>query len=488
MLTDVKREGNARAQRCNSSDSSPISKQEHRGCSVVMKFGGSILSKESELRTLADVVKKRAEKEKIVIVASALKGVTDSLINAAGACLESSEKIESNIAAIREKHFEIVAGIKDGKIRENVEKELLKKLTLLERALYGISYLKELSPRSLDLVQTLGERLSVLLLEAYLQDNGIDAVALDDACIVTNSDFGQALPLMQETKEELGKRAGKILQKSIVILPGFFGTDKKGNIVSFGRGGSDFSAAIIAAALEANALELWKDVDGFMSADPKIVNGARLLSNLSYDEAEELGYFGAKIMYPKTVLPLREKGIPIIVKNILAPEKIGTVVSKEKHRHETIIKSIAVKRSIACVTLRSPAFVGQAGVLHKIFSAMANACVNVDLVTTSETGVSFTIDESDLQAAKEAVPSIDLVLEEVNFDKEVAMVGLVGEGLKRTAGVASKVFNCLGKHGINAEMISSGSSEISLSFIIRENELEKTVKVLHDELSGHDLK
>jgi aspartate kinase len=378
----------------------------------------------------------------------------------------------------------LLEGIKDSGIREKAGKALLKKVAMLERALYGIAYLKELSPRSLDLVQTMGERLSVLLIEAYLLDSGVKAVALDSGRegVAVNSDYGKALPLMRETRKRLSGKAAKLLHGSVVVFPGFFGTDGKGNIVSFGRGGSDFSAAIIAAALEADALELWKDVDGFMSADPKIVEKAYLLQSLSYDEAEELGYFGAKIMYPKTVMPLREKGIPIILKNVLKPGKKGTIVSREKKKHEKIIKSIAVKRNIACVTLRSSGFVGQTGALQKIFSAMANANISVDLVATSEAGISFTIDESDLQKAKKAIPAIDLPLEGAAFDSNVAMLGIVGEGIKGTPGIAAKIFNCLGKNGINVEMISQGSSEINISFLIKENDLAKAVKELHTEL------
>ncbi len=451
---------------------------------TVMKFGGSILETEQQLLQLAAVVKKRVAKEEIAIVSSALKGVTDSLINAAKNSLKGSASVEQDVAAIKEKHLQLLACVKDSRAGKQAGKQLLQLFAELERVLYGIAYLKELSPRSLDLVQTMGERLSVLLLEAYLQDSGVDAVALDGIKegIATNSDFGKAMPEMRETKKRFAKKAGKMLQKNVVVLPGFFGADREGNIVSFGRGGSDFSAAIVAAVLNANALELWKDVDGFLSADPKIVQEAMLLQHLNYDEAEELGYFGAKIMYPKTVVPLREKGIPIIMKNVLQPEKTGTVVSKRKQVHEKIIKSIAIRRDVACITLRSPAFIGQAGVLQKIFTTIAEAGVSVDLVATSERGVSFTIDEKDLEAAKKAIPSINLPLDEVNFDRDVAMVGVVGEGIKSTPGIAAKIFGCIGRQGINVEMISLGSSEINLSFLVKEKDLERAVKALHEEL------
>ncbi len=453
---------------------------------TVMKFGGSILSSESDLRRAAKTVKQRSKRERLVVVASALKGATDSLIAAGCSSLENSRAVEREVAAVREKHIAMLAGIKSDEIRLQAEKKLLRKTAMLERALYGIAYLKELSPRSLDIVQTTGERMSVPLIEAYLLDAGVAAVALSGRKhgIVTNSDYGQGIPLMHETRKRLGKKARKLLHNKVVVFPGFFGSDRKGNIVSFGRGGSDFSAAIVAAALNADALELWKDVDGFMSADPKIVRNAVLLPHLSYDEAEELGYFGAKIMHPKTVLPLRKKGIRIVVKNILKPEKAGTIVSGRKQRHERVIKSIAIKRNIACVTLRSPAFVGQAGVLQKIFSAMADACVSVDLVATSETGVSFTIDEQNMQLARKSVPAIDLSLEEVAFDSSVAMVGMVGEGLKHTPGLAGRVFSCLGKHKINVEMISQGSSEINISFLVKERDLGKAVRALHREVCG----
>ncbi|MBN2066840.1 MAG: aspartate kinase [Candidatus Diapherotrites archaeon] len=449
---------------------------------TVMKFGGSILSKEEELHRVAKVIKERRAKEEIVAVVSALKGITDSLIDAACAALENGEGIDKAVEAARETHLGILKGIRGKEIKEEAEKKVLEKITVIERALYGISYLKELSPRSLDLVQTMGERMSAPILEAYLRDNGIEAVSFDEAFIATNSEHGQGLPEMEETGKAIEEKVGKLIHNKVAVLPGFFGKDKGQNIVSFGRGGSDFSAAIVASSLGANALELWKDVDGFMTADPKIVQKAELLPNVSYDEAEELGYFGAKIIFPRTVPPLREKGTEIVIKNILSPEKTGTVVSGKREKHERIVKSIAVKRSTAAITLRSPAFVGQAGILEKIFSAMADVCVSVDLVATSETGVSFTVDEKDFEIAKQAIPKIDLPLENVEFNRDVALLGLVGEGLKRTPGIAGRVFSCLGKHGINVEMISMGSSEINMSFLIKEKDLEKAVKVLHEEI------
>ncbi len=449
---------------------------------TVMKFGGSILSSESQLKRVTQVVKKRREREDVLIVVSALKGVTNSLIGIANKALEGSD-FKEEFVAVKKLHLEMLSGIKAKNYVKETEKGLLEEFSLLERALQGILCLKELSPRSLDLVQTAGERLCVLLLFAYLLDENIQAIAFDGRKqgIVTNSDFGRARPLMDETKKKLEKTKG-FVHSNVLIFPGFFGVDKQDNVVSFGRGGSDFSAAILANLFRANSLELWKDVDGFLTSDPKIVEDAVVLSNLSYEEAEELGYFGAKIIYPRTVVPLKEKGIKIVIKNIQKPDKIGTIVSNERLEQKIVAKSIAVKRNIASITLRSPIFVGQAGVLEKIFYEIAKANISVGLVATSETGISFTIDEKSLPRTREAISRIGLVLEEASFDKDLAMVGVVGEGLKKKPGVAGFVFGCLAENKVNVEMISQGSSGINISFIIKESDLHKTVKALHKKI------
>jgi aspartate kinase len=448
---------------------------------TVMKFGGSILSSKEDLQRIADLVKKRRDKgEEICIVVSALKGVTDTLIEASESALKDRKAIDSLISNLRKKHLGLVMELNGNTAGKNAVKTLKEKLDLLEKALYGINYLGELSERSTALIYTFGERLSAVVVAAYLEENGVKASALDASkAIVTDCCFSQANPIMDKTRKKAGDEVAEKLSERVIVVTGYLGADKKGNITCFGRGGSDFSAGILTSAINAGSLELWKDVDGFMSADPRVEKDAELLHNLSYEEAEELGYFGAKVLHPRTVVPLKEKKIKILIKNILTPEKKGTVVSDKRSKHEKIVKSIASRKNIAMVCLKSAAMIDHPGVLAKVFGTVSREGISVDLVSTSEAGLSFTINESDLEKTKQALESQCPDFESVVFDSNVAMIGVIGEGMRRKPGIAGKVFDALGKNDINVEMISQGSSEINLSFLVKQKDLENAVKIIH---------
>ncbi|MDP6670457.1 MAG: aspartate kinase, partial [archaeon] len=290
---------------------------------TVMKFGGSILGSKEDLNRVVGLVKKRRDSgEELCIVVSALKGVTDTLIKASESALKDRKAIDSLISNLRQKHLGLVMELSGNKAGKNAVKTLKEKLDILEKALYGINYLGELSERSTALVYTFGERLSAIVVAAYLEEAGVSASALDASkAIVTDCCFSQANPIMDKTQKKATAEITGKLGERVIVVTGYLGADTKGNITCFGRGGSDFSAGILASAIDAGSLELWKDVDGFMSADPKMEKDAELLHNLSYEEAEELGYFGAKILHPRTVVPLKEKKIKIVLKNILTPEK-----------------------------------------------------------------------------------------------------------------------------------------------------------------------
>tara|TARA_Y100000310_G_scaffold341250_1_gene439812 strand:- start:1413 stop:2768 length:1356 start_codon:yes stop_codon:yes gene_type:complete len=447
-----------------------------------MKFGGSILSSKEDLQRIAKLVKKRREAgEEICMVVSALKGTTDSLINASESALDTEKSIEKFVSEIRKKHLDLVGQLDNDEAQEKGAKKVKEKLEILERALYGINYLGELSERSKALVYTMGERLSSLLVEAYLNQGGVKAVAMDagDAGIVTDCCYATANPLMDKTRERVKAGLDKRLAEEVVVVTGYFGIDENGNITCLGRGGSDFSAGILANALDADALELWKDVDGFMSADPKAVEDAKLLKSLSYSEAEELGYLGAKILHPRTIVPLREKNIKAVVKNILKPGQEGTVISSFKEEKENIVKSIAIQKNIAVVQLKSASIVGLPGALTQIFSALSTNEINVDLVSTSEAGVSLTIGQTDVEKARNALENCPLAFESIAFDEDVAMIGIIGEGMKGKTGITGKIFGALGDAEINIEMISQGSTEINLSIVVKEHDAEKAVKVIH---------
>ena len=446
-----------------------------------MKFGGSILSSKEDLQRIAMLVKERREKEEICAVVSALKGVTDLLIQASEEAINGDTSIKKFLANLREMHLGLILGLEKKEARIEATKKLNEKLAILEKALYGINYLGELSERSKAVIYTFGERLSAILLEGYLVDAGLDTCLVEaNEVIVTDSCFSTASPDMKKTAGK-AKELGKMLKENTVVVTGYLAADEAGIITCLGRGGSDFSAGILANVLDADSLELWKDVDGFMSADPKAVKEAVLLTSLSYEEAEELGYFGAKILHPRTILPLREKGIKAVIKNILKPGVEGTVISDAKEEKESIVKSIATQPKIAVICLKSAAIVGKPGALSHIFSSLAKEEISVDLVATSETGLSLTIMEKDGEKAVMALENCPIEFDSMEIAADVAMIGLIGEGLKKRAGIAGRLFTCLGNEGINVETISQGGSEANISFIVKEESLEKAVKAIHSE-------
>ncbi|MFH1255997.1 MAG: aspartate kinase [Candidatus Diapherotrites archaeon] len=452
---------------------------------VAMKFGGGILSTAEDFKRVAEIVRKRREKgEEIAIAVSAIKGMTDELIDAAKGAVKNSRGIDGFIRHAKESHSKALEGIKDTGIKEAAANEIAVKIGLLEKALYGVSYLKELSPRSYDLLQTFGERIAIELLEAYLLDNGVNAKALeaDEAGMIVDSNYGRASPKMDEVERQMKQKVEPLLKTTVAIIPGFYGVNKHNDIVCFGRGGTDYTAGIIAAALDADHLELWKDVDGFMSADPKAVKNAKLIAQLSYDEAEELGYFGAKIMHPRTVMPLRGKKIPIQARNVLKPEKIGTTICAEgKCDSEKVIKSIVSRKDIAMVSIKSAELIEGIGMIAKIFSTIAEAGISVDMVSTSEAGISLTVEKKNAQKTRDVLAKeLDFEVEKIIIEDDIVLTSVIGHGMKGTPGIAGKLFSAMGKAGINIEVISQ-ASEINISFIIKEKNTEKAIAAIHRE-------
>jgi aspartate kinase len=272
-----------------------------------------------------------------------------------------------------------------------------------------------------------------------------------------------------------------LLSKKVILLPGYYGIDDSTDIKTFGRGGTDYSSGFIASMFNAE-LEIWKDVSGFMSADPKIVPNAKQIPLLSYEEAEELGYLGAKILHPKTIDPLRKKGLCAEIKDIFHPEVKGTIICGRKKRDGTIIKSIASTRDIAIVNVESASMVNVPGFASLLFSKLAENEIAIDLIVTSEASITFSLEEKKLEKALSAANQITTIYPcEINHTTNLSMVGVIGEGLGETPGVAGRLFSALGKEKINIEMISQGASEINLSFVVKKEELNKTITALHKE-------
>lgn len=451
---------------------------------VVLKIGGGILKDKACFGKVVEVIrKKRQAKKEAIIVISALYGITDLLIDSTQKSLESSKEIANSIGKIKGIHKSCLSCIKGKKIRENAEFVLDDKISILERFLYGIHYLNEVSPRSKDLIQSFGERLSPIVLEAFLLDNAIDAKFLDaeEAGIYCTGPFENAVCDMAKTSKGIKAKVIPLLKSKAVLLPGYYGIDENNDVKTFGRGGTDYSSGFMANILDAD-LEIWKDVSGFMTADPKVVKGARQIDFLSYAEAEELGYLGAKILHPKTIQPLREKGLSAEVKNLFAPDVKGTIIGKGEKKAKEIVKSIAAIKDIAIVTIASSSMVNSSGFASIIFSKLAEKDISVDLISTSETAISFSIDSKSVEKSLSALEPIkDYLPCTISSKKDLSIIGIVGEGMIETPGIAGRIFSTLGKEKINVELISQGASEINISFAIKRSDLERAISLIHGE-------
>ena len=448
---------------------------------TILKIGGGILKDKNCFDKVTQVIKEKKEAgENQIVVLSALYGVTDFLIESTHKSLHSDKEIESIILKLKEIHKQYLAFVKNNEVRKKAEFELDDKISILEKFLYGVSYLKELSPRSKDMIQSYGERLSPIVLEAILNDNGVESKFIDaeEAGIYAIGNFEKAIVNMDSTTPTLQKNISPLLKENVILLPGYYGIDE-GEVKTFGRGGTDYSAGVLANVFDAK-LEIWKDVSGFMSADPKAVKNATQIDMLSYDEAEELGYLGAKILHPKTIAPLREKSLQAEVKNIFDPEKKGTIISGEKQICERVVKSIAANKEIGIITVKSSSMVNSPGLASKIFRKLAEKDIAVDLICTGETAISFSVAEKDVEAAVQQLqPLNEIVACTVTAKKNLAMIGIIGECMQNTKGIAGKLFTAMGKNDINIELISQGANEINISFVVNRSELDKAIEVAH---------
>jgi aspartate kinase len=429
---------------------------------IVMKFGGTSVGSAKRIKAVANIIKQNLNREPLVVV-SAVGGVTDRLIEAADKALNGS----CNISEIQEKHSKILSEL-------NLSEDLVKnELKELNKLLNNISVVKEVTTETLDHVTSFGERMSSKILAAYLNNLNVKAEAHNAYYLglVTNDIYVDAQPL-PVTEENLRKNLNN--RNAVPVIT----KNKAGNITTLGRGGSDYTASIVGTALDVEEIQIWTDVDGIMTADPKIVKDAKTIDKISFNEASELAYFGAKVLHPRTILPAMEKNIPVRILNTYNPSGKGTLILKEANKSEQIVKAIAFKKNINLIGICSTRMLMAHGFLARLFKIFDKYKVVVDMIATSEVSVSVTVDKDE---------NLDNVVKEleniakVKLEKNKAIVCVVGEGMRHTKGVAGKLFATLGNKGINIEMISQGASEINIGFIVGNEYVEKAVQVLHRE-------
>ncbi|MDD1743110.1 MAG: aspartate kinase, partial [Methanomassiliicoccales archaeon] len=362
----------------------------------VLKFGGSSLKSGEGIRRVCKIIANDDEWK--VVVVSAISGVTEELISFVSQ-LRKEDEVEAFIKNMEEKHLALLNdAVKNEAVRKAACTKMKEKLLRLERALYGFSYLEELTPRTKDIVQSLGERLSVVLVAAALQDIGVKGLGIDadELGIITDGVYGQASADLEATTKVIAPKVRAMFDRGETpVVTGFFGRTPEGHVTVFGRNGSDYSASVIANCLNADALEIWKDVDGFMSVDPKIVKEAVAIDQLSYDEAAELSYFGAQVLHPRTVEPARMKNITILVKNTFKPELKGTMIKPSGVQRAQTIKSISFMKNMAIIKIFGAGAGYKTGVMSEISQKLTDADVNIYSAATSQTCIALLISKND---------------------------------------------------------------------------------------------
>jgi aspartate kinase len=460
---------------------------------IVMKFGGSSVATGEKIRHVAKLIAdNRSDDCGVVAVVSALEGVTNQLIQAAEEAKKGNrEHIGKFKQELLERHLTTVKeAIKDKQLEDDAEQVVKARITELGQVLTGIVYVGELTPKSRDTVIAYGEKLSAPIVSGALKDIGVNSQHFTggEAGIVTDNNFGEAGLLMNFTKFQLTKNLEPLLKKGAVpVVTGFIAATQNGETTTLGRGGSDYTATIVGAALEADEVWIWTDVDGLMTADPKIVPEAKTIPEISFQEATELTIFGAKAMHPRALEPARKEGIPVRIRNVFSPDNLGTLIVQDgQTKTKDGVKAVTLVRNVAVITVSGAGMVGAPGTAAKVFEVLGKENINILMISqsVSEADISLVIQRSLLERA---VSTLEIALlgrdfiREIASEDDVCVVAVLGAGMKGMPGVASRIFSSVAQKGINVLMIAQGSSELNVSFVVKEKDGAETVRAIHKE-------
>jgi aspartate kinase len=440
-----------------------------------MKFGGTSLGSAERIAGVADRVRERLDRKPVVVV-SALSRVTDLLIRAAHIALDGGADWEIATVELLSRHRTVVSELVPAGPSQDRAFAYIDSVVSELRGFYtAVQSLGELTPRTLDAIAAIGERLAFEIVSSApgIRFQAVDARAL----IVTDESFGRATPIMDETARRVREVLLPIIQAgSVPVIPGFIGATAKGVATTLGRGGSDWSAAVIGAALPAEEIQIWTDVDGMMTVDPKVVAGAKVMPEATFEEAAELAYFGAKVLHPATLKPAVERGIPVRILNSLNPKAPGTLIRSGTEAAHGQPRAIAFKKGISVVLISQPRMLMAYGFVARVFEVFDRHRTPVDLIATSEVSISLTVDEP------ESLPLVErdlAALGDVKVLRGMAIVSVVGRGFMRQHGLAGRIFQVL--RDVNIVMISFGASDVNVSFVVADDEAEKAVRLLHHE-------
>lgn len=455
----------------------------------VLKFGGTSVANAENIKKVVAIVKEAVKKEKTVVVVSALGGVTDLLLGAASLAADGNETYKDKLAVVEQRHLDAVKELIPVATQSQLLSLVKKSCNEIEDFCNGIFLLRELTPRTKDRVASYGEWLSSQIITARFNIEMVQAEWKDARELIrTNSSFTAAeVDFVISNKKVLGYFSST--PGDLFIVPGFIASDSNGITTTLGRGGSDYTAAIIAAAMDASVLEIWTDVSGMMTADPRLTNNAKIIPHISYQEAMELSHFGAKVIYPPTIQPVMGKGIPVWIKNTFSPEDEGTLIETTATGNADIVRGISSINNIALISLEGSGMIGIPGFSKRLFEALSNEKINVILITqsSSEHSITVGIDAAYAGKAKQATDAAfanEIALHKVEplkVENELSIVALVGENMKNHTGISGRMFGAMGKNGVNIRAIAQGSSEKNISAVIATKDVKKAINVLHEE-------
>ena len=454
----------------------------------VLKFGGTSVGSIRSIKNVKQIVEER--KQPLIVVVSALGGITDRLISTANKAASGDESYIEEFQFIQQRHYDVVEGLLDGEELTTMKIFIAGILDELKNIYNGIFLIRELSARTLCTVVSYGERISSRIIATVIKG----ATWIDSRDIVkTTKDWDKNVCNFEQTNPNVVAMWDKVKAESqcpIIVMGGFIASDSvTGEVTNLGRGGSDYTAAIVAAALQAEMLEIWTDVDGFMTADPRVINNAYVISQLSFVEAMELCNFGAKVIYPPTIFPVYHKNIPIVIKNTFNPTAPGTLISSDTtHGDRQVIKGISSINDTSLVTVSGLGMVGVIGVNKRIFSTLADNGISVFIVSqaSSENSSTIGVKNADAERAvevlsKEFKKEMEMgEISSITAEHDLATVAIVGEKMKQTPGIAGKLFRTLGLNGINVIACAQGASETNISFVTSKSSLRKALNVIHD--------
>jgi aspartate kinase len=453
---------------------------------VVMKFGGTSVEDAAAMRNVIEIIRRewqasqRSHEEAPLVVTSACAGITNKLFSLAElAALGKRAAAQDTLHAIRAHHQQLISELLSGNTQSLLDRltELFDELSSIVKALDVIG---ELTPRLLDTIASNGELFSSLILAQALNEAGIPTTWTDARLLlITDDNFGKAQPIQSLVEAHVQAQLLPLLQSGrVVVTQGYIGSTANGKTTTLGRGGSDYSASIFGAALGCKSIQIWTDVDGVMTSDPRIVPAAKRLKVMTFREAAELAYFGAKVLHPSTIRPAVQKNIPVYVLNSKRPHIEGTLITSSIKSFDGMVKSIAHKKGQVIINLTSTQMLDAYGFLYKVARIFADAQTPIDMISTSEVSISLTIGDTTrlAQLEKELAD-----IAEVDIERDVAIICVVGDNLRASPGIAGRIFSTLAAAGINIKMISQGASEINIGFVVAESDAAKAVQALHHE-------